>query len=358
MLTFSVPSLIKKAMPAVVSVVVTKHLEQIEKEMAHEYFPFLNFGPGREQLNLLRRLADSRGMVEVGGGSGFIVDESGIIITNRHVIADPKAEYTVLTNSNQKFTAEILARDPISDIAVLRLHATDETKGKIKKLPVISLGDSTQVELGEPIIAIGNSLGIFRNTVSAGIISGLSRAIQAQVDPATPPQEMRGLIQTDAAINPGNSGGPLLNSRCQVVGINTAIVFGAQNIGFAIPINTVKRDLTDLKKFGHIRRPFFGIRYLTIDDKLKDKMKLHDDYGAFIISEDYKTPGVIKDSPAFKAGLREKDVILEFNDHKITRDKTVQDHLEKASVGDSVTLKVRRDNGEISNLKLILTERK
>jgi len=352
----SIPEIIKKTMPAVVSIIASKHLSEIEKEIPQEYFPFLS-SKIKKQREILRSLADSRGMVEVGGGSGFVTNEGGIIVTNRHVISDPKSEYTIITSNDQKFGSEVIACDPSSDVAVLRLKITPETKGIIRRLPSLKLGDSSKIELGEPILAIGNSLGLFRNTVSSGIISGLSRSIKAQINPESPLQEMRGLIQTDAAINPGNSGGPLINLEGYTIGINTAIVFGAENIGFAIPINTIKRDLNDLKKFGEIKRPLLGIRYMTIDEKIKDKLRLPVDYGSLIIEEDERTPGIIPGSPAEKARLREKDIILEYNDEKITKNKNIQDFLENSYVGEKISLKVLREKKEFK-IFLILQERK
>jgi len=350
-----IPQIAKEVMPAVVSIIASKHLEEIEKEIPQEMIPYLPLK--KKQRAMLENMADAHGMVEVGGGSGFIVDEGGIIVTNRHVIADPQAEYSVITNTDQKFRAEVIARDPSNDVAILRLHATDETKGPIKKLKTLKLGDSSKATLGESIVAIGNSLGIFRNTVSSGIVSGLSRSIRAQVSPKSPMQEMRGLIQTDAAINPGNSGGPLLNLSGQVVGINAAIVYGAQNIGFAIPINTVKRDLSDLKEFGRIKRPLLGIRYLTVDEKLQGKLNLPVSQGAMIINEDPKTSGIIPNSPAAQAKLKEGDIITEYNGQPITSQKTIQDFLEDAEVGETVNLTVLR-NGKKLNSKLTLLERK
>ena len=251
---------IKKAMPAVVSIVISKNLQELEKELAKE---LPRFG---QEFHIPEESIDSRGMVKIGGGSGFIVDKEGIVITNRHVVADSEAEYTVITNDNKKFKAEILAQDLVNDVAILKIEAPAE------KLTTVILGDSNNIELGQNVIAIGNALGIFKNTVSSGIISGLSRSISAQGD-TNSVQELRGLIQTDAAINPGNSGGPLVDIFGQTIGINVAVVFGAENISFAIPINTAKKALHDLKKYGRIRRPFLGIRYLKIDQKLKKKIK-------------------------------------------------------------------------------------
>jgi len=341
-------STIKKVMPAVVSIIISKSLEQIEKEIPPEMLPMLPNGPHGHHLNIPKEAVDAHGMVKVGGGSGFIVHNDGIIVTNRHVVIDPQAEYTVVTNDNKKYKAEILARDPIDDVAIIRIQA--------KGLPILKLGDSTKMELGQDLLAVGNALGLFKSTVSSGIVSGLSRSIQAAVDPQHF-QELRGLIQTDAAINPGNSGGPLINMKGEVIGINTAIVFGAQNLGFAIPINAAKRDLADVKEFGRIRRPLLGLRYLTIDDVLKEKMKLAVDYGAWVVGHKPTTPAIIPNSPAEKAGIKEKDIILECNGKKITTEKTIQDFMEEMTVGQVITFKILR-HGRPFETKVTLTERK
>lgn len=331
-------------MPAVVSIVIAKSLEDIEKELPPEMlFPF-----GQQPLQIPEESIDAHGMVKIGGGSGFIVDPSGIILTNRHVVVDPHAEYTIILDDGRKFKGEILARDPIDDVAILKINA--------KGLPTVSLGDSTKMDLGETVIAIGNALGLFKNTVSVGIVSGLSRSIRAATDPMHM-QELRGLIQTDAAINPGNSGGPLVNEKGRAIAINTAIVFGAQNLGFAIPINAAKRDLADLKQYGRIRRPLLGLRYITISEDLKEKMKLPVDYGALVLKQGPHAPAIIQNSPAHKAGLHEKDIVLECNGEKITAEKTIQDFLENMNVGDTMKIRVLRSGKEL-DLKVVLAERK
>ena len=331
---------IRKVMPAVVSIVVSKNLQELEKELAKE---LPRFGP---EFHIPEENIDSRGMVKIGGGSGFIVDKEGVVITNRHVVSDPEAEYTVIADNNEKFKAEILGRDSVNDVAVLKI------KPSAGGLATVALGDSANIELGQTVIAIGNALGLFKNTVSSGIISGLSRSISAQADPHSV-QELRGLVQTDAAINPGNSGGPLVNIFGQAIGINVAVVFGAENIGFAIPINAAKRALNDLKKYGRLRWPFLGIRYLTIDSNLKEKLKLPVDYGALIISEKH---GIVPNSPADLAGLQEKDILLKVNGEKITADKSMPDFLQNLSVGETIKLQILR-SGEKMEVKMTLAEK-
>ncbi len=340
----SITKVIKKVMPAVVSIVISKSLEEIEKELPPEMLmPF-----GGQQLQIPDENIDAHGMVKIGGGSGFIVDSDGIILTNRHVVIDPHAEYTVILDDGRKFKAEVVARDPIDDVAILKINA--------QSLPIVTLGDSSKMELGKNVIAIGNALGLFKNTVSAGIVSGLSRSIRAATDPFHV-QELRGLIQTDAAINPGNSGGPLVNDDGEAIGINTAIVFGAQNLGFAIPINSAKRDLADVKQHGRIRRPLLGLRYIAIDENLKEKMGLPVSYGALVLGQKPHSLAIVPGSPANKAGIQEKDIVLECNGEKITTEKTIQDFLENMNVGDIMKLKILRDNQEME-VRVGLAERK
>ncbi|HEX4104061.1 MAG TPA: trypsin-like peptidase domain-containing protein [Candidatus Paceibacterota bacterium] len=358
----AVVKVVKRVMPAVVSIAIAKRLADLEKEKGlAEAANAKNGGGTRAPSSVpmptdFALMADERGMVQVGGGSGFVVDPNGLIMTNKHVISDSSAEYTVILNDGRKFTAEILSRDPINDVAILKIN--------VAGLPCLKLGDATKLELGQSLIAIGNALGVFKNTVSLGIVSGLSRSIMAQAEePDGPAQEMRGLIQTDAAINPGNSGGPLVDRDGLVVAVNAAIVSGAQSIGFAIPVNAARRDLDDIKKFGRIRRPLLGIRYLMIDARLKQRMGLPVDYGALVVRESEHDYAVVPASSAEKAGVKEHDIILEFNGKKLDHDHPVQDFLEDMNVGDSVELTVLKrvnhaDPGTQSKVKLLLTERK
>ncbi len=338
---------IKKIMPTVVTIIISKSLESLEKEIPQDLLPLIS--PDSQSLNIPPEAIDAHGMVKIGSGSGFIVDPKGIILTNKHVVADKNSEYTVIIDDGRKFKTEVLARDPIDDIAILKITAKD--------LPFLELGDSSTLELGQPVLAIGNALGLFKNTVSSGIVSGLARSIQAATDPKSAVQEMRGLIQTDAAINPGNSGGPLVTIDGMVVGINAAVVFGAQNLSFSIPVNAAKRDLEDLKTHGRIKRPLLGLRYVSVDENLKEKMKLPVNYGAIILGQGPLHAGVIPNSPAEKAGLKVKDIVLEINNEKITTEKTIQDFLEELSVGDVLRAKVLRGRKEFE-VKITLVERK
>lgn len=335
---------IKRVMPAVVSIVLSKSYEELKKDMPAS-------AKGKpNSFQIPPDKIDAHGMVQVGGGSGFIVDKKGIILTNKHVIAESGVNYTVFTDNDEVYEAEVLARDPVNDVAILKINPK-------KDLPIVELGDSEKAELGQTVLAIGNALGLFKNTVSLGIVSGLSRSVRAKSDDNAPLQELRGLIQTDAAINPGNSGGPLVDICGQAIGINAAVVVGAQNINFAIPIKAAERDLQDLKKYGRIHRPLLGLRYLILNHDLSEKMGLPVDYGAYVIREHSGETAVIPKSPADKAGILEQDIVLEWNEQKISPDSALQDFLENCEVGEEVSLKILRA-GKERKVKILLTERK
>lgn len=334
-------TIIKNVLPSVVSITVSKYLEFIEKPSS----PFYPFGNTGEFYAIPKKKK-----VRVGGGSGFIVDSSGIILTNRHVVADPDAEYIVLMSDGKKFKAEIMAKDPINDIAIIKINASN--------LPFVELGDSTKLDLGQTAIAIGNALGAFQNTVSVGVVSGLSRQITAFSEFDHRSQRLRGLIQTDAAINPGNSGGPLVNIDGQAVGINAAMIFGAENIGFALPINAAKKDLEDMRQYGKIRQPFLGVRYVLLNKEIQEKLGLNRDCGALVIAEQPPDgQAVIPGSPAEKAGLKEGDIIVEIQKEKISLDNALEDILQKMKIGDNVEMKILRGEREIIG-KATLSERK
>jgi len=219
------------------------------------------------------------------------------------------------------------------------------------------LGDSNQIELGETVVAVGNPLGEFEDTLSAGIVSGLSRKITAYGGLPFKSTSLRGLIQTDAAINPGNSGGPLINLEAKAIGINTAMVMGAQNIGFAIPINYARSTLAEVLKYGKIQRPFLGIRYFILNKEISQANKLPVDYGALIVRENLGEKAIVKNSAADQAGLKEYDIILELNGEKINEENPLTDILQKYKIGAEISLKILRE-GKETNVKLKLEEKK
>jgi len=285
---------------------------------------------------------------QIGGGSGFIVSEDGYVFTSNHVVSDVNAEYTVIVDPKHKYSAKVLSRNPIDDIAVLKIEA--------KNLPCLDLADSNNIELGEDVVAVGNALGEFTDTLSAGIVSGLSRYITAFGGIENGMQNLRGLIQTDAAINPGNSGGPLVNMEGKVIGINTAMIMGAQNIGFAIPINYAKKDLEEVKKFGKIIMPFLGVKYVLISKEMAAINKLPVDDGALVVREQLGESPVVKGSAADLAGIKEWDIILECNGEKISSKNPLAHILQKCKIGGETIFKVLRDKKEVT-LKAKLAEK-
>ncbi len=250
----------KGVSPAVVSIIISKDMPIVE-----EYYiePFGFRVPQYRQKGVEKK--------EIGGGTGFVVSEDGLILTNKHVVLDEEAEYTVLTNDGQRFPAKVSDKDPFQDFAVLKINREQVIDGQgghiLKPFPVVKLGDSDKLKIGQTVIAIGNALGEFRNTVSVGVISGLGRTITASGGGLT--ERIEDVIQTDAAINQGNSGGPLLNLKGEVIAINVAKAEDAQNIGFAIPINYAKRDIEQIKTLGRIAYPFLGVYYTLITEQLK-----------------------------------------------------------------------------------------
>lgn len=356
---------VRKVGPGVVSIVISKIMPKIKKMSFAPFFgPFGFFGmPGMPGMPIPEKGEDGidglhpgempgahGDKVKVGGGSGFIVHPDGLVLTNKHVVFDPHAEYTVITSEEKEYTGKVISRDPINDVAVLKIGA--------KGLPTIRLGNSDKIELGQTVIAIGNALGLFSNTVSRGIISGLGRKISASMGQGGEVEHLRNVIQTDVAINQGNSGGPLVNLDGEAVGINTAIIYGAQNIGFSIPINWAKADLEDIIKHGRIVRPFIGLRYVMLNKTLKEKYSLPVDYGALVIKDHVPgTEAVVKHSPADKAGVKENDIILEINGAKLTEKIELADVVQTCKVGDAIELTVMRKDKKFV-AKTVLEERK
>lgn len=333
----------KKVCPAVITVVVSKDLPKVEQFYS---FPY----GGKEYIvpMIEKGIGGKTEKTQIGGGSGFIISKDGFVITSNHVVADTTAEYTVILNPKHKYQAKVLSRNPINDTAVLKIEGNE--------FPHVELADSNKIQLGEEVLAIGNALGEFSDTLSAGIVSGLSRYITAFGGMDHQMQNLRGLIQTDAAINPGNSGGPLVNMAGQVIGINTAMIMGAQNIGFAIPINYAKKDLDEVKKFGKIVVPFLGVKYVLLSKEMAEANKLPSTEGALVVREMLGEPPVVKDSAADKAGIKEFDIILEFNGQKISLKNPLSHILQKCKIGQETELKVLREGKEVM-LKVILSEK-
>jgi S1-C subfamily serine protease len=345
---------VKKANPAVVAITISKNVPVYEQYYENVPSPFSQFF-GNDFFNFSVPRVREKGTEkkEVGGGSGFLVSSDGYIVTNKHVVEDTEAEYTVFTNDGKKYTANVVARDPVLDLAVIKIN-TEKTGSDFSYL---TFGDSDKLEVGQSVIAIGNALAEFRNTVSVGVISGLSRSIVAS-DHAGASEALDQLIQTDAAINPGNSGGPLLDRHGDVIGVNVAIASGAQSIGFALSGNSVKSVVESVKKNGRIVRAYLGVRYAPITPELKEKNGLPVDYGVLVErGEQVNDLAVIPGSPADKAGIVENDIILEIDGKKLTTDTDLAAIIRGKNVGDTVDLKVLHKSEE-KNIRVTLEEMK
>lgn len=329
-----VTDVIRRAEPAVVSVIISKDLPVLERTF--EEVPFGN-SPFRIRIPRTRERGTERR--EVGGGTAFFVSGDGLLMTNKHVVSDEEARYTVLLNDGRTLEADILARDAVNDIALLKVKGTG--------FPFLDLASQDEPTLGQSVIAIGNALAEFRNTVSVGVISGLQRTITAGNPAAGTVETLSHIIQTDAAINQGNSGGPLLTLRGEVIGMNTAVAAGAQNISFAIPVDELQRVLRSYNRFGRIVRPYIGVRYILVTPALAKEKKLAASDGVLVISGEGESElGIVPGSPAEKAGIKEGDVILEADGQKLTEETMLSGIVQSKAPGETIRLKIVRDGKE------------
>ena len=341
----AVINVVRQYSPAVVSIVISKDVPIMEEYFYNPFgedSPFIIEVPGFRQNGTKKQ--------EIGGGTGFIVSSDGMIVTNKHVVLDKKAEYSVFTNDGRKYPAKVLARDPIQDLAILKIEPISE-----EAFATVRLGDSSGVQIGQTVIAIGNALGEFRNTVSVGAISGLKRTVSASSNQGFT-ENLEDIIQTDAAINLGNSGGPLLNLKGEVIAVNTAVAESAQNIGFAIPINSLKRGIIQVQAGEEITYPFLGVRYIAITPTIKEEKKLSIDSGALIAKGDAGETAIIKGSAAEEAGFKSGDIIIEFGGEKITAQNSLALIIQKYNPKDQVQVKILRGEEEIE-LTVTLGER-
>ena len=335
---------VKKVSPSVVSIVVSKYVSQYygdSKELSPKEFfkefefnwPFSFEFPWTDPQTEEIPKEELKEKQEIGGGTGFVVSaKNGLILTNKHVVVDEEAEYTVITNDAKKYEAKVLARDPFNDVAILQIKGL--------KLPEVSLGDSDKISIGQTVLAIGNALGEYRNTVTRGVISGIGRRVVA--GGGTVEQSvLENVIQTDAAINFGNSGGPLINLNGEVIGINTAISLQGQLIGFALPINQAKIAIKSVEKTGKITYPFLGVRYVVINQEIAKKNNLSVDSGVLIVKGNNPSElAITPNSPADRVGLKENDIILEIDGKKITEENSLGQEIRNHQPGDKVKLKV------------------
>ena len=333
---------VKKVSPAVVSIIISKELAAISGATGPNPFPFSDFFGLNSPFGFSfqfpnqpepKKEAPSKPFKqEIGGGSGFFVSADGLILTNKHVVEDESADYTVVTSDGKRYEGEVVARDPLSDLAFVRI--------KGKNFSYVALGDSDKIKIGQTVIAIGFALGEYRNTVTKGVISGIGRRVVAG-NGFGRSEVLEQAIQTDAAINQGNSGGPLINLKGEVIGISTAVNFSGQLIGFVIPINQVKPALEGVKQRGKIVRPWLGVRYVLVTSGMAKKNNLSVDYGALIArGEQSDELAVIPGSPADKAGLVENDIILQVNNVKINEEQAISKQIIQYKPGDEINLKV------------------
>lgn len=310
----AVISAVEKTSPSVVAIGVTQTI-------VSPFNPFLGPSRPRTEQNTI--------------GTGFLV-ASNIVITNRHVVSDASQNYTVVTKDGKKLAVEKIYRDPFLDLALVTVSNSG--------LQPLELGDSSKLKVGQTAIAIGNALGRFDNTVTTGVVSGIGRTVSAGDPFSGTTETLDNLIQTDAAINPGNSGGPLLNSAGQVIGVNVATTQGAQNIGFAIPINSVKKILNEYETTGTVSHPFLGIRYvlLTTDQAMLYQLPP----GAYI-------QDVVNGSPAAKAGLQTGEVITKIDNQPVNVDNKVSSIISSKKVGDGISMEVW-SNGQTRTVSVTL----
>ncbi|VXD17198.1 putative serine protease HtrA [Planktothrix serta PCC 8927] len=318
-----ITSVVGQVGPAVVRINATKTIESQVPQGFNDPFFERFFGsqmPNSPQQQIVR-----------GSGSGFIVNSNGRIITNAHVV-DGATKVSVVLKDGRQFEGKVIGTDPVTDVAVVQIEANN--------LPTVSVGNSEALQPGELAIAIGNPLGL-DNTVTVGIISATGRS-GSEVGI---PDKRVSFIQTDAAINPGNSGGPLLNQKGEVIGMNTAIIQGAQGLGFAIPINQVQRIADQISTTGKVEHPYLGIQMVTLSPEVKESLNqdpnspisVNEDQGILIVR-------VMPNSPAHQSGLRAGDVIVQVENKPVTKADEVQQAVENITVGSSLKMQIKRQD--------------
>ncbi len=283
---------------------------------------------------------------QTASGTGVLIDDKGLILTNKHVVADSSGEVQVVDYKNVKHQAKILGQDPANDLAFLRV---DNLEG----IPPAKLGDSSAVKVGDKVLAIGNALGEFQNTVTSGIVSGIGRPIEVGDENGGSYESLFNLIQTDAAINPGNSGGPLVNMKGEVIGINTAIVQDAEGLGFSIPINDAKTLIAQVQQNGNLgQKAYLGVRYVNLTPSIARQLNIQGiTEGALIYNS--QDDSIEQGSPAEVAGLQEYDIITAVGDVPINNKTSLSTVLSKFKPGQEVELTAYRDGQQIK-LKVTL----
>lgn len=283
-------------------------------------------------------------MVQEGAGTGIIVSDSGYVMTNKHVVTDAAAVAVVMSDGTTYDNVRVAGVDPLNDVAFLKIEGG-------KNLKAAEIGDSSSIRIGQKVVAIGNALGQYQNTVTSGIISGTGRPVSAQAGDGV--ETLTDLLQTDASINPGNSGGPLVNVAGQVIGINTAIASDANGIGFAIPINATKGIMNSVLETGKLSRAYIGVSYQTITPEIMKKYNLSVAKGAYVTSSDGAGSAIVQGSPADKAGIENKDIITKINDKTVGDKGGVSSLIGEYRPGDTILVTILRD-GKTLELRVTL----
>lgn len=335
----SVKYIAGKISPSVVSIIITKDIQTYKTDP---------FGFFQEPSWVVKQ--------KVWGWTGFFVNKKWLIITNKHVVWDTNASYTVITNNNEEYVWKVLAIDPTTDLAIVQAMTKDGKE--LSNTPAVKFIDSSQkAEVWDFVLAVGNALAEFQNTVTFWVVSGLGRSIQAWNQSTQSTEQLTWLIQTDTAINPGNSWWPLVNLNEEVVWINTAIAAGANWLWFSIPLSQqeVNYLIGSVEKFWKIKRSFIWIRYISLNENIAKSLKLWVNYWDYIYSANPQDQAVVKDSPADKAWLKSWDVIIEANWTKLKSWLSTKDIIKSKLPWDTINLKVISDWKE-KMMKLTLGE--
>ncbi|MBL8029931.1 MAG: trypsin-like peptidase domain-containing protein [Candidatus Doudnabacteria bacterium] len=274
-------------------------------------------------------------------GTGFILSADGYIVTNQHVINEPEGKYTVMFADGKTYDARVVGTDKYNDIGLIKIETTG--------LVPAALADSSGLETGQTVFAIGNTLGKYQNTVTRGVVSGLSRAVNVGTE-SNPKPRLQNLIQTDASINPGNSGGPLVNMAGEVVGMNTLIDATAQGIGFAVPVNTIKTSVEQLKTLGKVSRPYLGLSFVGLTKTIQTENNLPTDKGAVVLKVEVGSPSAL-------AGIKVNDIVTHLNKKEINQVNQLDTEVLRYEAGNQILVTILR-NGEKMDLPLILGEYK
>lgn len=306
-------------------------IENVSKEVGQSVVSIVT----EQTVNSTNPLFGATSRKSQAAGTGLIIDSSGLILTNKHVVPSGTSNIQIVTSDGTTYNnVQILGRDPLNDLAILKVNNP-------KNFIAATLGDSDSVRTGEKVIAIGNALGQFQNTVTSGIISGMGRPVNAGNETGTVSEQLSNLFQTDAAINPGNSGGPLVDFNGKVIGINTAVAQDAQNIGFAIPINEAKGIIASVKNTGKISRPYLGVHYISLTPDVAKELQLSITSGAYVSKQ---PDSIVNGSPADKAGLKPGDIITKVDGKQIGKTTSLSSVISRFKVGDTVTLEIVRGN--------------